>query len=205
MPPPHRFGQEIAGNTQGRPNIIAKRECGVAVRELAAEFGRSEGAIKYTIRTYANAGTTQERPHSGRPPILSLHQKKIIYLQARAAPKLEYSELAEVGVLVQPDGTTSKPPSYSTLYWTLKRGGLTNRRSKKRPKLNRGNVAKRLQFCRQYRHFQWHQRAIKFSDECSVQKGSGAKQEWCFRFHWERWKPEMITAVGTSRKPQQMA
>jgi transposase len=84
MPLPHRFGQEIAGNTQRRLNIspadrqriIAKRECGVTVRELAAEFGRSEGAIKYTIRTYANAGTTQEWPHSGRPPILSLHQKK---------------------------------------------------------------------------------------------------------------------------------
>jgi hypothetical protein len=127
-----------------------------------------------------------------------------MYRKARAAQKLEFLELAEVGVLVQPDGTTSKPPSYSTLYRTLKRGGLTNHRSKKRPKLNRGHVAKRLQFCRQYRHFQWHQRTIKFSDECSVQKGSGANQEWCFRFPWERWKPEMITAVGTSRKPQQM-
>jgi transposase-like protein len=65
MPPQRRFGQEIAGNTQRRPNIspadrqkiIAKRECGVTVRELAAEFGRSEGAVKYTIQTYANTGT----------------------------------------------------------------------------------------------------------------------------------------------------
>jgi transposase len=161
MPPQRRFGQEIAGNTQRRPNIspadrqkiIAKRECGVTVRELAAEFGRSEGAIKYTIRTYTNTGTTQERPRSGRPPVLSLHQKKIIYRKARAAPKIEYPELARVGVLVQPDGTTSKPPSHSTLYRTLKRAGLTNHRSKKRPKLNRGHVAKRLQFCRQHRHF----------------------------------------------------
>jgi hypothetical protein len=87
MPPPRRFGQEITGNTQRRPSIspadrqsiIAKRECGVTVRELAAEFGRSEGAIKYTIRTYANTGTTQEQPRSGRPHVLSLHQKKIIW------------------------------------------------------------------------------------------------------------------------------
>jgi transposase len=87
MPPPRRFGQEIAGNAPRRPNIspaerqriIAKREYRVTVRELAAEFKRSESAIKYTIRTYAKTGTTQEQPRSGRPPILSLHQKKIIY------------------------------------------------------------------------------------------------------------------------------
>jgi transposase len=158
MPPPHQFGQEVPGNTQRRPNIspadrqriIAKRECGMTVRELAAEFGRSEGAIKYTIQTYAKTGTTQERPRSGRPPILSLHQNKIIYQKAHAAPKIEYSELAKVGVFVRPDGTTSKPPSYSTLYWTLKGTGLTNHCSKKRPKLNRGHAVKRLQFCRQY-------------------------------------------------------
>jgi hypothetical protein len=68
MPPPRRFGQEIAGNARRGPNIshaerqmiIAKRECGVTVRELAAEFKRSESAIKYTIRTYAEIGTIKE-------------------------------------------------------------------------------------------------------------------------------------------------
>jgi transposase len=185
MPPPRRFGQEIAGNARRGPNIspaerqmiIAKRECGVTVRELAAEFIRSESAIKYTIRIYAKIGTTQEQPRSGRPPILSLHQKKIIYQKARAAPKIEYSELAKVAVLVNPDGTTLKPPCHRTLYRVLKGAGLTNSPCKKRPQLNRGHAAKRLQFCRQYRHFQWHQRTVKFSDECSVQKGAGANQE----------------------------
>jgi hypothetical protein len=69
MPQKHRFGQEIAGNTLRRSNIslancqktIAKRKCGVTVQELAAEFGQSQGAIKYTIQTYANTATTQER------------------------------------------------------------------------------------------------------------------------------------------------
>jgi hypothetical protein len=53
MPTLRQFGQEIAENTRCGPNIsptdreriIAKRECGVTVRELAAEFGRSESAI----------------------------------------------------------------------------------------------------------------------------------------------------------------
>jgi transposase-like protein len=68
MPTQRRFGQEVDGNARRRPNIspedrlriIIKRELSVTVKELAAEFGRSEGAIKYTIRTYAKHSTTQE-------------------------------------------------------------------------------------------------------------------------------------------------
>jgi transposase len=162
MPILRQFGQEVAGNARRGPNIsptdreriIAKRECGVTVRELAAEFRRSKSAIKYTIRTYTRTGTTREQPRSGRPPMLSLHQKRIIYLKARAALKIEYLELAKHRVCVKPDRNTSKPPSRTTLYQILKERGLTNSPCKKRLKLNRGHAAKRLQFCKQYRKFQ---------------------------------------------------
>jgi transposase len=105
MPTHRRFGQKLDQNVRRGPNIspgarqaiIAKRKYGASIKELAAEFGQSETAIKYTIRTYSPT-TTQEKPRSGRPHILSLNQKKIIYRKARAAPKIEYSELAKVGV-----------------------------------------------------------------------------------------------------------
>jgi methionine aminopeptidase len=62
MVTPRRFGQEIDRNVRRGPNIspaarntiIASWQRGVTVKELkelAAEFGRSESAIKYTIRT----------------------------------------------------------------------------------------------------------------------------------------------------------
>jgi transposase/transposase-like protein len=212
MPPQRQFGAEISGNARRGPNltpeerirIIAKSDAGVKVSELVEEFERSPNCIRTTIRLAKTRTTTQEASRSGRPPILSLHQKKIIYRKARAAPKIEYSDLSQVGVFVNAEGTPSKPPSRSTLYQCLKGYGLTNFRCKKRPKLNRGHVAKRLQFCRQYRHFQWSRQTLKFSDECSVQKGSGHNTEWCFRFSWEKWKPEMITALETSRRPAQM-
>jgi transposase-like protein len=68
MPTPRQSGQEIDQNVRRGPNIspaarhriIAKREEGVSVRELAAEFGRSESAIKYTIRTYTKTATTKD-------------------------------------------------------------------------------------------------------------------------------------------------
>jgi transposase len=132
-----------------RQAIIAKREYGASIKELAAEFDWSESTIKYTICTYSPT-TTQEKPRSGRPHILSLHQKKIIYRKARAAPKIEYSELAKVGTFVNADGTPLKPPSHSTLYQALKRHGLSNFRCKVRPKLSsvhaqsRGSSAKHI-------------------------------------------------------------
>jgi hypothetical protein len=141
MPIQCRFGQELNQNVRRGPNvspgachaIIAKREYGASIKELASEFGQSESAIKYTIRTYSPT-TTQEAPRSGRPHILSLDQKKIIYRKARAAPKIEYSELTST--FVNADGTTLKPPSHSTLYWAPKRYGLSNFRCKVRPKLS---------------------------------------------------------------------
>lgn len=161
MPPQRRFGQEIDQNVRRGPNIspadrqgiIAKREEGVPVRELAAEFGRSESAIKYTIRTYTKTPTTEERPHSGRPHILSRRQEKIIYRKARAAPKIEYSKLAKDGVFVNADGTTTKPPSHSTLYRVLKRRTITKYRCKKRPKLTSIYASKRCSFCRRWINF----------------------------------------------------
>jgi hypothetical protein len=57
MPTQRRFGQELDQNARRGPNIspaarleiIAKRSCGVPLKELADEFGRSVSAIKYTI------------------------------------------------------------------------------------------------------------------------------------------------------------
>jgi hypothetical protein len=105
---------------------------------------------------------------------------------------------------VDAEGTPSKQPSRSTLYRAIKDTGLTNYKTKKRPKFNRRYAAKRLKFAREYRHFHWGRRMLKFSDECSVQKGSGANQHWVFRYPWEKWKPEMLDPRGTSRKPAQM-
>ena len=212
MDAPRRFGQKISGNARRGPNIspvqrasiIAKRQMGASIKELMAEFGRSESAIKYTIRTYTTSTTMEEKPRSGRPQILSLHSKKIIYRLVRKNPKIEYKDLREAAVIVGADGTPSKPPCHKTLYRALKEQGRSKFRCKRRPKLNRGHALKRLQFCREYRHFQWGRRIFKFSDECSIQKGSGHNQEWCFRFAWEKWKRDMITPIGTGRKPAQM-
>jgi transposase len=185
-----------------RDRCIGMLQGGMTVQEVAAAIQRSERAIRDL--KYRQTGSVQDKPRSGRPPVLSKQQKKIIYKKVRAAPKIEYSQLAKEAIFVNAEGTPSKPPSRSTLYRALKRHGLTNYKAKKRLKFTRAHALLRLKFAHKYRHFAWVRRALKFSDECSVQKGSGANQEWCFRYPWKKWKPEMLDPTSTSLKPAQM-
>jgi hypothetical protein len=128
---------------------------GCSITEAAEAYGRPVRTIRHFYKKYLQTGTTQDRPPSGRPPVLSVNQKKIIYWKAHAAPKIEYSKLIEEGVFVNTDDTSSKPPSKSTLYCALKRHGPTNYQSKVCPKLNRRHALKRMKFCRDYQQFPW--------------------------------------------------
>ena len=148
MPPRRLIVGRTSGNTSKkahltpyeRQSIIAKHEAGVSLTELAAEFRRSKSTIHDTLKRYKLHATTSDLPRSGRPPLLSLPQKKIIYRKARAAPKIEYSNLIKEATFVNVEGLPLKPPSRSTLYRTLKRWNLTNNRCKKRPKMNQGHA-----------------------------------------------------------------
>jgi hypothetical protein len=136
--------------------------------------------------------------------MLSRHAKKLVFRKVRAQPEIEYSEMAKVAQVYPPDSTPSKLPSHSTLYREIRRRGLSHRRCKKQPLLMRAHALKRIKFCKEYWHHNWRHHPIKFSDECSVQKGAGHTQEWAFQYDNERWSHRMITELTTSRRPAQM-
>jgi hypothetical protein len=94
--------------------------------------------------------------------------------------------------------------SNSTIYRTLRALGLVHRICVKRPKLIPTVAKLRLQFSRKYRNFNWKRYTVKFSDECSVEVGSGADREWCFRFASEKYDPEMVQEKEKSKRPSQM-
>jgi transposase len=86
-------------SVQIRDRIVGIIISGCSITEAAEAHGRLVRTIHHLYKKYLQTGTTQDRPRSGRPPVLSLNQKKIIYRKARAAPKTEYSKLIEEGVL----------------------------------------------------------------------------------------------------------
>jgi transposase len=98
----YQFGQELNQNARREPNltiqerdiIIGMLQGGCTVHECAEAYSRTVRCIRDLRKKYITTGTTQDKPRSGRPSMLLLLQKKIIYRKARAAPKIEYSELA---------------------------------------------------------------------------------------------------------------
>jgi transposase len=212
MATPRRFGQEVSQNIRRPRNMtLSERDKaigmlvgGCTIPEVAQHFGRADSTIRRLHLKHHHTGTIVDKPRSGRPHILSRHTKKLLFRAVRKTPKIEYKHLSKVAQIALPDGTLQKAPSRSTLYRVLKKRGLTNYRCKTRPKLTRGRALARLKFCREYRSFPWQRRTLKFSDKCSIQKGSGHNTEWCFRYPDEKWTPSMITEHSTSRAPAQM-
>jgi transposase len=128
MVEPHQRKQttdrETYQNAHKKPQLtIAQREeavkmvqTGMKLGEVAVVFGRSPQCIGRVVKKYNTTGTSQDKPRSGRPPVLSRHQRMLI----SASSRLEYKQLAEAGMVARSDGTTTKPPSRSTLYRAVK-------------------------------------------------------------------------------------
>jgi hypothetical protein len=150
---------------------------GSTTGKIAAHFRCSPQAIQNLQKKFIKTGTTEDRPCTGHAPILLLLQKKIIYKKVHATSKVEYLQLANFTVFVYPDGTTSKPPSRTTLWRIMKGHGLTKHCCKKQPKLTKRHARERLLFLCKWRNWRWDHYKVKFSNECSVQKGSGANTE----------------------------
>jgi transposase len=128
MPSQRRISQEMDQNARRGANMTIEQR-NEAIRMLAAgatttqvgeHFGRSARTIRDLRMKHNHLGSVEDKPRTGRPPVLSRHTKKLLGRKARAAQKTEYSKLIETGTLVNHEGTTSKPPSRSTVYKALK-------------------------------------------------------------------------------------
>lgn len=203
------FGMEINPNrrkadelsTEQRSIIIDRALRGEKYQEIADDFGINHSTVKDTLRRWRKYGTVESLPRTGRPKALTHREERKIIRIVRKAPKLNYQQLFEDAGL---DTTHQTPPHRSTLYRLLKKQGLTNRRCATRPKLKEEHVKERLRFEKQHRDFDWSRRVVKFSDECSVQRGSGKIAEWCFRFPHEKYDPNMITEKEKGKQMSQM-
>jgi transposase len=186
------FGQEISGNRRlkaeltpaARAALLAKHKAGVSRAELTHEFDVHLSCMYKTIKRWSNHKTLKSLPRSGRPEKLTRREKRVAIQAARRAPKIKYKPLIiEAGV---------EHVSRATIYQLLKEKGLMNYRYKKRPKFSAGHAALRLKFSREYRHFNWECCTVKFSNKCSVERGSGQNVKWYFCYPGEKWNKEII-------------
>ena len=146
---------------------------------------KSAARLGFTKFTTRHNG--ESKPRSGRPQLLTDRDRRYIIKHARLNPRLTYSQLkSEAGLTC----------SRTTVYRALKEYGLTNWLAKKRPLLTPEVAKKRYDWCYQRREWTFEEwEKIIWSDECSIEKGSGKQRQWVFRFPKEKWNKEMIQPV----------
>jgi len=196
MAPQRRILGEISINVKRgkelspweRALIVAKRKAGLTYPKIAKELGIAKTTCK---KTFIKHGTTRSKglsaPRSGRPRLCDKYLKRRIVRFVQTAPDASYAEVIERLQL-----TVSK----DTIKRVLKERHIFNWRKKKRPALTKDNARARLLFCRKYKRWSvddW--KKVIWSDECSVERGSGKKQHWVFRTPQQKWDQNMIEPV----------
>jgi hypothetical protein len=89
--------------------------------------------------------------------------------------------------------------SKSTIKRILAKHYITKWRAAKRPKITPEIATKRLVFARKYLRWRRRWKRVILSDECSVERGKGHKQAWCFRTPQERWLVQNVQPKMTGK------
>ncbi len=164
--------------------LLGLSAAGVTPSKIFHQYRVPESTTRSTIALASQRDNQVTQPRSGRPTKLSIRDYRHLIRVARANPRIKYRDLLERSGL-----SCSK----STVYRALKAYGLTNWLAKKRPLLSPEVAALRLAWCKEREAWtteQWLK--VIWSDECSVERGTGKERAWVFRFPDEKWKKEMI-------------
>ena len=152
--------------------------------EIARVLNHPLSTVKDTLNKTDSNNDYVTTPRPGRPRKYTPQDERYILRIVRREPKITYRQLVT---------DTQIQLSRSTLYRLLKRVGIKNWLAQKRPKLTEEHARLRLQFAHKYKHLttkEWAQ--FIFSDECSIERGSGKQRVWVFRTPYQKWLKEMI-------------
>jgi transposase len=166
-------GAELSPSTRSRICSLrtdAKLSYG-KISELFPAISRS--TIISTCKREALRGKDNyTRKRSGRPHILSDIERDQIYDYIQQHPSCRYYDLLDL---------VDYKICETTLRALLKDLGLRKWRKIKRPQLDGNDALNRLTWAQRYRDFtpeDWSR--VYFSDETSIERGSGAGAEWTF-------------------------
>lgn len=166
----------ISGNRRRRPEltlykrgeIIGKYNTKVTRQNIAYILETPKSTIDYIINQASTRPNSEFKPRIGRPPKLSNRDKRHIIRVTRIDPRITYARLK---LEFRLDCSTD------TIYRVLKEYGLINWLAKKRPLLSPEVATKRLAWCLERRHWRYEDwLKIIWSDECSVERGSGKER-----------------------------
>jgi hypothetical protein len=190
--PPRAPLDAISGNARRpidltpfqRGQISGKASAGIIPAQISRDLEIPDQTIRDTITLEPERINGKSKPKYGRHRIsTSLDVRNVLRL-VRSTPKITYKKIRkELNITFSND----------TLKRILERKGIKNWRCKRRPLLTPEVVRKRYQWAKDHVNWtleQWSK--CIFSDECSLERGSGGARAWAFRTPAQKWDKEMI-------------
>ncbi len=155
-----------------RAEIIGAHRLGVTAPEIAARLGYKQPTVYYTLRMAEKREDNKSRPRGG-PRKTDAEKDKLLAEVAMAAPT---QPLRDLNRNVVPE------VSVRTVQRRLKEKTIQKYRARKKPRLTGRHRSLRLQWALEHvdwEHEQWGK--IVWSDECSIELGSGQARPYVFR------------------------
>jgi len=177
--------------------IIGMHIGGKNPSEIARILRLPRRTVRDQIHRFPQRHANQSRPRSGRPRAYTERDERRILRLIRREPKIRWRCLKL---------TTDIDISLRTFKRLLKRLHVRKWLSKKRPALTEEHAAARLAWAlarRYWTAYQW--RRILWSDECSLERGTGVIREWVFRhLHDDPYIPELVQTYPKGKQPSIM-
>ena len=173
-------------NPSQRSFILGCYYSGQKPASIAATLNIPPSTVYSTIYLASKRSQQTSQPRSGRPKILSNNDKRSIIRHIQKNPFSTYQEVIN---------TLHLSICRRTLYTIINETGYGKWKAQKRPKLTPEIAKCRYNWALKYKDWSYEEWSkVIWSDECSVELGSGHKHKWVFRLNQlgEKWKKEYI-------------
>lgn len=171
-----------------RARICALLQAGHSSRTVAALENVCQSTVIRTCQRVGERGDYEDRPRSGRPKVLSVHQERIIVRKVMSGKCS-----TAVGIQRSLTEEDNVDISTSSVRRVLYRSGLAGRIKVKKPLLKKKHRQARLAFARKYRHWtidDWNR--VIWSDESKFQLFGSDGKEYCWRMPGEPLRPHHV-------------
>ena len=180
-------------NPSQRALILGCHQAGQKPVSIARDHNIPPSTVYSTIHLASRRAHQSSKPRSGRPKTVSDTTKQAIIRSIKKDPFASYSEI------IEPLGLSI---CHRTLYTIIQGSGFGKWKAQKRPKLTQ-EIAK-LRYDWALKHEDWTYddwSKVVWSDECSIELGSGHQRKWVFRLNrlGEKWKKEYIQPYGKGK------
>jgi hypothetical protein len=179
-----------------RGKVMGMAIHGVSPTEIALGMRLDRGTVSYTILQDDLRDEGKTLPKAPRRKSYTPYDERHLLRHVRLFPKDTYAQVIKACGLGCRKSTVKK---------ILAKYGIANWRAKKRPLLTEEHAAKRLAWC--LAHRDWNAEdwgMVVWSDECSVERGRGKRDEWVFRTLEQKWQVGMVQTYGTNKNMKTM-